>query len=275
LKSKWIIILFICLFANCMLLGCSQKEKKPEQTTSDGKPQAPAGMDKIRSELDTIIAELEKKMKQSKSSLLQNTQVVKEEEGQQPEKKSEGPPGGQNQQQKGENMLSDWQKEEDSLRKIHQSWNEVEPEAMKAGLNVQKRNQFENDLKSLTFEIGQKQLEGSLIAAVNLVEGYANLVEVFRTPVPPGYYKVTYEAMAATAQAGRNNWEAAQGHVPSLTENWESLRPKAEEADKKTSAQIDFAVKDMAEAINSQQINLVLIKGEILLNNLKKLEKKF
>jgi len=52
------------------------------------------------------------------------------------------------------------------------------------------------------------------------------------------------------------------------------LLPLAGKKDKMLAQQTDFSLKDLEGAISNEEINLVVFKGDIALNNLKMLDKK-
>lgn len=172
------------------------------------------------------------------------------------------------------NQDADWQKEFTSLKTIHTNWNSLMPEAVEAGMSIDSRNQFSTTLEQLTNNISNQKLEDSIASALMLYKNYADLTLVFTTTVPASYYQVKYEVMAAIFEASRKNWTAAQEHSPKIKEQWVYLSSQAKEADPQIINRTDFAISDLQQAITSKQMELVMIKGEIAMKNLKSLEEK-
>lgn len=275
------------------------------------KPKAPPEVKKIQEDVDMLIAELEKDIKQKKASPVEKSAQM-EPQGQQSggtsgnqaqQGQSSGQSKGQKQggqssgnqsggqssggqgQQAQNNMQSQpgmqgqgqenvWQKADKSLKSIHQSWNKLEPEAIKAGLQVKARDDFEKGLEDLTLNVGQQKSEESLMAAVSLYQHFAQLAMVFAMSTPPDYFQVKYEAMAAMIEAAKMDWTAAQKRLPKIQEHWNNLKVQAQGMDTKLLNQCEFSIHDLRNAITAKQSDLVMIKGEILMNNLKQLENK-
>lgn len=284
LKMTIAILLAVVL----ILPGCSNKNensqaRKPQSTSSE-KPKAPSEMKSIITDLEKIIAGLGKKVKMSSKSILQQDSQISTETEQQ-SNNSKGQQGQEEQSQQGQGEQSQqgqadqnksspvWQEEVSRVKKIHQNWNTVEPETVKAGMSISERDSFEMALEKLTLEIGQQNTETSLRAAIELYGQYANLVKVFDMPVPSELYKLKYELMAASAAAGKKEWQAALERIPLINEYWNHLKVKAKAKDEKLKTRTEFSIQDMIDALQSKEIDLILVKAEIVMNNLQKLEK--
>jgi len=318
-NSRNIMVLMLIIFI-IGLAGCSKgsAEKKPSNN-AEQKPKAPSELKTIAADLDTIISELDKKLKQKNAlPMQQNIQLnpqekspgEKTQEGQTQNNQSQGEQN-QNQSQEGEQSQSDqsqgeksqsgqsnssqtqskqsqtsnsqtaptktepskdWQKEFERLRNIHTSWNSVMPEAVQAGMSIEARNQFTKALDQLTQEISKQQPGPSLSAALSLYKNYADMAQVFSTSIPAEFYQVKYEIMAAIFEGSQKNWTKAEEHVPKMKEHWLYLGAQAKDTDSKMLSKTEFAILDLEQAIKSKQSDLIMIKGEIAMNNLKSLE---
>lgn len=302
-KHLWLLII-LSLSLTILMPACSKKEspsKKPESSMGQ-KPKAPPEIEKILSDIDMLIAELDKDIKQKKMSPVEKAAQLEpqgqegggksagqSQQGQSPEQskgQNQGEPSseGQSDQQSQDKSKQSqagmqtqgqqgvWQKADKSLKSIHQSWNKLEPEAIKAGLQIKARDDFEKALEELTLNISQQKSEESLMAAVSFYKYFAQLAQVFAMPTPPDFFQMKYEVMAAITEAGKQDWLAAQKHLPNIQEHWNSLKVQAQGTDAKLLNQSEFSIHDLMDAITSEQSDLVIIKGEIVMNNLKQLE---
>ncbi|MFA7149378.1 MAG: hypothetical protein WC109_11240 [Syntrophomonadaceae bacterium] len=284
--------------------GCGQKQsasQKPQSSTGQ-KPKAPPEAEDMLKEITTVIGELDRKTRMEKVPSLQQaapggvdsgqgsqgqgSQGSQESGGSQEGGSSSG--GGQSQQGKeggqksssgqsggGQQKTTDqWQKELQSLKKIHRSWNMLEPQAVEAGLPPGDRENFKLALNDLTVAISKQNLEASLLAAIELYGQYTGLARVFAMPTPAEFYEVQYGVMSSMAEASREDWAAASGKITAISAPWSMLLPLAGKKDKLLAQQTDLSLKDLQDAISNEEINLVVFKGDIALNNLKALEKK-
>lgn len=285
----------ICILISILLLfpGCSGKNKnsaaqKP-QMSSGQKPTAPQEMKTIQADLDKIISDLTQKiMSEQASSLQKNTQLTTQGEGQQGGQQSQGQQGKQGQsdqgqsQQQGQQKSSSgsqagaqaWQTEDTGVKDIHTNWNKMEPEAVKAGLSVTARDKFEQALEKLTMAAGQQKKEESLQAAIDLYGQYSELVRLFNMSTPPEFYQTKYEIMNAVFKAWQSDWTTAKAGIPKIQENWRHLKVQAQNIDEKLMNQTEFSIHDLEQAIQTQKIDIVLIKTDIVMKNLQQLEKK-
>jgi hypothetical protein len=181
---------------------------------------------------------------------------------------------GQSQSEQTQKQTTDWQKEFNSLKTIHTNWNSLMPEAVEAGMSIDSRNQFSKSLEQLTQDISKQKLEDSISALLMLYKNYADLTKLFTSSVPAEFYQVKYEIMAAIFESSRKNWTVAEEHAPKIKERWVHLSAQAKESDPKIINRTEFAVLDLEQAIKSKQMELVMIKGEIAMTNLKSLEEK-
>lgn len=92
--------------------------------------------------------------------------------------------------------------------------------------------------------------------------------------VPSEFYQVKYEIMASIFEASRKDWAVSAEHLPAIDEHWTHLKQQAAQSDPKVLSRTEFSVRDLQQAIKGQQMELVVIKGEVAMNNLKDLEEK-
>ncbi len=341
-RSRNIMVLIIIVLVS-LTAGCSRQsaEKKPSENGQTKK--APTELKSLASDLDTTIAELDKKIKarsggsmqqnielnpqpkstesqngqsggaqqqtsfssngqsstgqsssgqqqnnQKQGSQSANTQKQNQSQGEgegQPSQAGQQPATGQTTASTGPTAAesetagqqaagSDWQKEFTSLRKIHESWNSLMPEAVEAGMSIEARNQFSTALEQLTQAVTARQPQASMTAALELFRNYANLARFFSASVPAELYQEKYEVMASVYEASQKNWAKAEEHVPKMLEQWLYLGAKAKDADAKMLSKTEFSIMDLQSAIKTRQPELIMIKGEIAMTNLNNLQAK-
>lgn len=268
-RAKFIIfIIFISILFSINITGCSKKES-PEQkpgAAAQQKPKAPSVFTDIRTDLDTIISELEIKSKMEETSSLQQKAKVMTQIQSQKQASNGG-------KQSSPKQSADWEKEAISLKNIHRNWNILEPDAMKAGLSSSKRNEFEKYLDELTTNINRQDLDESVFTAINLYLPYADVAEVFDIKTPPELFRLKYEVMSSVAEAKKETWAAANQRILKINEYWDNVRISTEENQKQLTSRTEFSIKDLEHALGMEEIALVMLKGEIVVNNLDQLEK--
>lgn len=282
MSTRASLMLAILLILNLVLPGCpgssNSQTKKPGFVIGQ-KPQTPASVSQFLSSLEKIIADVEDKYKNSNktSSRVRNATSVSEEDSGQDQtgdKQSEKKKTASIKSQSGSER-DQWRREDQTLKDLHKTWNMLEPDSVKAGIAVSKRTRVEEGLEKLTMAIARRDPGTALESSIELYGAFADIVEVFAYRIPADYFRTRYEAMATTFKASQSQWAPAGEHVTRLREYWDLLKAQAQGADPNIISRTDFSVHDLEEAVKKQQIELVMLKSEILMNNLKNLKNEF
>lgn len=166
-----------------------------------------------------------------------------------------------------------WGPETKILMNIHQNWNTVQAEAVKAGMNTDIKESFDQKLDLLTAEINNQNDAGSLMAAIGLYGELSELAQLFQGEIPPAFYDGKYEVMMVTGLGQMGEWEQARSELPNMKDRWESLKMQSsEKAKPQTTACTEIAIRDLARAVESESRELVMIKGEIAVKDMMKLQ---
>lgn len=307
-----LVIVFALAIMMFFAPACNNKNtaKKPGENTG-GSAQPPSEASVILKEVNKLIASLEKRtsvkkvpamtgaaaqeqaQQSSKAGAGQSQEAGQDQTGRQNQKGSQeegqNKQGGQGQnetqnqpkqqpasqgagaQQKTQNVNT-WQDETASLKNILRNWNTLEPEAVKGGLSMAARDSLEKSLEQLSKAIGQQNLDDSLMAAITLYRDFSEVAKSINMSIPPELFQVKYETLAALAEAYRSNWKAADSHASQIDPHWSQLRLQARDADARLVDRTEFSLQDIKQAVKSQSLELVALRGEIAINNLKELE---
>ncbi|HZK86480.1 MAG TPA: hypothetical protein VFC40_00775 [Syntrophomonas sp.] len=271
LSRRSTITILIIIITLLLAPGCSSKSKdsqaKKPSTSTQQKP--PPELKSILGDIEKIIADLSKQIAMDKKPA-QQMQTGQSQSGQ----SQSGNQKGMSQSSNSSKTQEDpWMKLESGLKDIHKSWNKIEPEAIKAGLSVSEIKGFEQAIEKLTLQISKQNKMGSLGDAIELYGQYANLAKVFKSPVPADYYKTKYEIMAASVEATNGEWTKALERAPKIKDYWKSLKVQAKVKDEKIISRSEFSMDDFETALNSNNLDLLIIKAEIVLENLQQIEK--
>jgi len=309
-----IIILNLSLIG-CGQKSKSSPSQKPQSEASGEKPKAPKSAETILKDINSLIGELDKRNKTAKAPWMaakssdqpaagaegnsnhssgnhtgQGTAQGDAAQGSSEQGGSEGSASGSSSgmknsgapamtsgkgQSSAEQDQMQWQKIGMSLMDIHEKWNELEPEAIAAGLPASSRNGFENALQRLTQSVSEQNTDASITAAIDLFDQYTSgLSQIFTLSTPPQLYQVQYRTMAALSAADREDWTAASDEISAALEPWGLLKAQAKKVDNKLLVRCEFSLQDLKTAISKMDPTMVMIKGDIAQANLKNLEKK-
>ena len=288
MKNKYFtIIIPILIIAIVLLPGCSGKSnkesKKPAQQSSQKPPEE---LKKIVSDIENMITDISElinmksstqQIKNTNTNLSQNK--ISEQSGNNQSDNTQSKSNQTKPQTEQTNTNSimqqqkSWQTLAEKLKDIHKNWNRIESEAIKAGLTVAERKKFEAGMENLTMAISQKDEMNSLKAAIELYGQYASLAKVFKSSIPADYYRTKYEILSAGIEAMGGEWDKAVERMPLLKESWNSFKTQVKVKDEKLLSRSDLSMDDFEAAVAGKNKELLLIKTEIVLENLKQIEK--
>lgn len=297
-KYSWATLLIITIFL--LLPGCSgqsESAQKPDQQKSQ-RAELPSEFKKIISATEEIILQADQKWKMRQPSLLNKSTPIHPQEGKQTgqggqsgesgdkqaekqgsESQGQGQGGQQNNQQsqgtQSESTIesqTSWEKETKSLMEIHENWTTLQVQAMQAGMNNSIKNQFDEALDKLTAEINAENDIESVLAAIDLYGQFAEIARLFEDDLPPKFYDTKYQVMLVTAWGQQGEWDLAQNQSVSMLDEWDTMKHQADKAEKSTVSCAEIAVEDLARAVNNNSRELVIIKGEIAVKEITKLQ---
>ncbi len=255
-----------------LLAGCSgdkKAEKKP--SSSSEKSDLPPGLKSIHAELEKLIPQLEETAQTLPCSSNQNEQQSSDGEG---SKQQSGQNAEEEQEQSPSVTQDTWSKITDTIKKIHQSWNEVEAKVVKEGLTTDVRDKFEKSLEELTIKTNDKNIEESVFAALEVYRYYPDMVDLFNSKIPAEFYRLKYEVMLIRAESGRLKWEQASAELPKLKAQWDILKKSEAIKDEDISTKTENSLNDLENAVEKQEACLVEIKSEIMMKNMDAIEQK-
>lgn len=278
-KSILLFIITVIVLASVVLEGCKKEPEKsppksPGTQETQGKEKEPEELKEITKNIESLIKETQKKQEMAKKP--------PEEEGKQKPQGSKQDAGGGSQeggQQQGqqeqqqEDPLKNWDKEEKSVTDIHKKWNTLEIEAVKIGVDDTLRNEFEDNLDSLTDAIMAKDITNTLKTANELYGSAVKIADFYQTNNPPETDMMKYYTQKALLFIEEENWEEAAGNVNSLKKQWEKVKIMMGDRGATLMAQMDYGIMDFMKSIEKQNKEVGKIKGEIVIGNIEKVAK--
>lgn len=279
-KLRLLVMILTIFIVPALVAGCSNsKEAEQKPSSSSEKADLPSGLKTLRSELEALIPQLEQTAQILPGSSSQAEEQSGGEGGEQQSGESgqgeqgSSSGGGQQQQQSSGNQDT-WSKISDHVKKIHQSWNEVEGVVVQEGLSTDVRDNFENALEELTINTERKNIEGSLFAALGASRYYPDMVDLFDSKIPAEFFRLKYEVMLIRAESGKENWLPARVELPRVMAQWDILKKNEAIKEEDISKKTENSLKDLENAVEKEEACLVEVKSDIVINNLDDLEQK-
>ncbi|HBN83921.1 MAG TPA: hypothetical protein DDZ89_08765, partial [Clostridiales bacterium] len=170
-------------------------------------------------------------------------------------------------------IKKNWKEIDKTIKEIHSIWNSYLPKAVKDGVPSDLTDEFSdtlNDLTRLSIEKNNAQL---LLSLNELYSFIPNALGRYDTPVHPGIKKARYYARSVIYNANIGDWVKATEDVEKLESVWSSTMNVVGKKNKEDVEKLNYAIKDLIKVTEMQSKQLVFIKGEITMHNIKDIEK--
>lgn len=298
--------LFICLF----MTGCSKKNENGQQNAQLQALKEKQTQEKESKKLKAIEADIEAvfevlggpsvKMEESKSekdSEKQSQQTTGEQQkteqqqsGQQQGGQQQGgqQQGGQQQgtqqqgtkqeqqggQQQGTQQAPDkWSEVDKLIQKLHYKWNDFIPDLSKKGADIKLIDNFDNALNQLTTTISSKDKEKVLTSANTLYSHIPDLYSLYRIKLSPEAKRMVYYTRSIILESAKDNWPQVVKDNETIEKSWSLFRNTLESKQKETGDKLNFSIYELKKVSVEKNKQLTDIKGKIVLDNIKELQK--
>lgn len=250
-------------------------ESADEETSDEQQSPRDGGGQKESRQDDSQKDEQQKDSKESqgndhKSGERQNTeQSGEKDEGNKAKESME-------EEKKGSQKTQDkWSEAGSIITDLHYQWNDLMPEIAKKGADMKLVDNFDNALNDLTTTIGTKDQEKVLASANRLYSYIPDLYSLYRTKMSPEVKRMIYYARNIILGSAGENWDQVGKDNEALGKSWSMFRNSLEEKQKKIGDKLDFSIYELGKVVEEKDRQLTSIKGRIVLNNIKGLQKSF
>ncbi len=232
------------------------------------------GQQQGQQQQDTQQGGQQKEDPQKQESKQQDGQQQKDSQ-KQGEKQQQGGQQQQDQQQQGQQTQDKWSQIDGIINNLHYQWNDLMPEIAKKGAEMKLIDNFDNSLNSLTTTIETKDRNKALTSANKLYSYIPDLYSLYRVKMSPEVKRMIYYSRNIILESEKENWEQVEKDNESLEKSWSLFRNTLEKEQKKTEDKLDFSIYELKKVSADKNKQLCGIKGKIVLNNIKELQKSF
>lgn len=168
---------------------------------------------------------------------------------------------------------ANWEKIDKTIREIHTAWNSYLPKAVKDGVSSDLTDSFGEVLNDLTKLSKMKNNAELLLSANKLYSYIPQTLANYDTPVHPGIKKVKYYVRNVVYNANIEDWDQAMEDAQKLESVWSATKEVVGKKQKDDVEKLNFAIRDLSKVTDMKNKELVFIKGEITMENVKDIEK--
>jgi hypothetical protein len=258
------IFIFLLLFN---LSGCKNKQQnKPQKKPQTSqKTEVPKELSKIEKDIEKIIKEAQKIKEKPQSD--QEKQSDKEEKDKKDKKEEDKKTPKKTPEDKS------WEEINKAIKDIHTDWNSLAPLVTKEGAKLNLINSMSAAINDLTIMANKKSKIDVLIYANNVYKYIPDLEDLFQTEAPTDIKRLKFYAQDIAFKSEVQKWEEISKDLIDINSVWQTLKPKLPKEAKNSADKFEAGITELQKAIKSQNKVLTKIKAEVLLQDIKSLEK--
>jgi len=199
-----------------------------------------------------------------------------QKEGQQKQDQQQGEQQNDDQKKDGQQQTVDkWSQLGNIISNLHYQWNDLMPEIAKKGADMKLIDNFDNALNSLTTAAETKEQDKVLASANKLYSYVPDLYSLYRVKMSPEVKRMIYYTRNIILESDKSNWDQVANDNEALEKSWSLFRNTLEENQKTIGDKLDFSIYELKKVISEKNKQLTDIKGRLVLNNIKELQKSF
>ena len=279
-QFKYLVAILMSLVI--ILSGCSLVDKmlgnSPEQTEQAKQEEKTEKVPKQLEELDLTLEKVFKNLggptavasqeQQQGNSKNQSTQNQKQQQA------DNNSPQSQNGRQTEQNAQSSdpWQQAASDIESLHSAWNDYMPEITQKGASKELLDKFSDALNNLTKAVETKDKNKTMLAANNLYAGVAEMYALYKIKTVPGLKLLIYHTRNVILNSAIENWSDTNTARDDLKAAWSLVRTTLE-GQKDGEVKLDLSINELDKVIKEKNIDLIEIKGKLILANIESLQK--
>lgn len=176
---------------------------------------------------------------------------------------------------KEEELSKKWDEMNVEIKKIHDQWNSFETEGMKKVTIGSDTNKVKDSINNLTLAVENKDNFSIIDNGSQLLMNIAPFFDAYKDELRGDICNIKYYIYQSFLMGEKGELEKASNIIPNVDIQLNDLNSKIVKDPKKMKAleKLSLSIKDFENVLNKNSNNLLTIKRDIVLKNIKELEK--
>ncbi len=115
----------------------------------------------------------------------------------------------------------------------------------------------------------------TLFAANELTQFISDFTAQYNSEIPPDVKRMGYFIRDAKYNGIAGQWEKSSADIDSLKSYWSIVKAQVKKEQEKQASQVEFSIYELEKVVKQSNLTLTLLKSDIALDNLNKLEEAF
>lgn len=161
------------------------------------------------------------------------------------------------------------------INELHQKWNDLKPELEKNEVSSSAVSGFDETLNSLKISGTEKMDFETLINANKLTLFMAQFIKDLDDNTLASIYTIKYYTRQIILNAVNDNYSNADNNIDIIKDKAEILKDELIKEDAKELVdKFTFSISDLENAVSLKDINIIKIKGSIMIKNINAVKEK-
>lgn len=257
--------------------GCGKKvNKKPEKI--EQRESAPDSLKAIYNNVETIVENVEKENGENTNKNKDKDNMENEDDSQEDSKENQNKEEGKEDKEEKVNkgIQNNRNKQVDLYDKIkdaHENWNKYEAEAVKKGATNDNINKFRESLNNLTISVEKKEISNIPLSSSEVFLTLAPFFDLYKDEVHGEICLIKYYVYQGYYFGINGEIDKGEEFLSLGEDQIKRLNTKIGE-DKKKIKDVEIlkkSIEDMRFSLKSSNVQLLLIKKDIIMKNLKEI----
>lgn len=270
-KRTFLIITIIILILST---SCKNKLNK-ESMKLEQKEKGPNSLITVMEKLDEVLVSMNEIEEISKSSQLE-FEIYQTKTGNNEDKtKKDEKDKASEFLTKEEKIIKEWKNVDDNIEEIHKNWNDYEVDSMRKGSNIEKGKKLKKNLNLLTIAVENKKTSEVIDMGSKVQVSLAPFFDLYKDEINGDLSRIKYAVHQAYLNGESGNIENGDKLLSSTEEYITGIRQKLDKDKTKIEAldRLSLSISDMQQSLKENSLKLLGIKRDIILKNIKSLEK--
>lgn len=128
-------------------------------------------------------------------------------------------------------------------------------------------------INDFTITTNKKSKIDVLISANNVYKYIPDLEDLFQTETPTDIKRLKFYAQDISFKSEVQKWDEVSKDIIDMNSVWKTLKPKLPKEAKNSADKFEAGLSELEKAVKSQNKVLIKIKADVLLQDIKSLEK--
>lgn len=174
-----------------------------------------------------------------------------------------------------DDIIMIWNDINSKVKGLHEKWNSLEPELIKAGGSQDAIKNFEDTLNNLTISSTNYKYMDTLMLSNKLTSYIPSLTTNFKSKIPNQIYHMKYYIRQIVLDSSNNNFNMSNSNFKKMLVYKDTLISQL--AEKKLSElanKLNTSIADLQDVLKTKDMSVIKIKSSVVMKNLNEVKEK-